>query len=309
MSFKRRSATSPSISRLWYYVWLLSLVPLLLACETQPIPVQLTAPPVKLAVTSQFVPDRGVVVFLTRTFSPLEESPERERDTLSNAFLEKVLVKDAVVTISSGGRVDTLRMLSAGVYGGANVPQSDYARYTLYAHDTLTGETITAAAEMLPPVRFERVEPAVVYSDDEDAYVEIRYAFRDDPAVKNWYLVNYYRKITLDTNVLVPNTFTDGASNRALAFDLIADEDLDSTLFSRDRRLADIGVTDTIGVSVSNISQGYYKFLDLYRRGGSPLTQITGEPIDYPTNVTNGYGYFTTHIPDLHVFDLNKYQQ
>jgi hypothetical protein len=68
-------------------------------------------------------------------------------------------------------------------------------------------------------------------------------------------------------------------------------------------------VSDTIGVSVSNISQGYYEFLDLYGRAGSPLTQITGEPIDYPTNVTNGYGYFTTHVPDLHVFDLNEYQR
>ena len=297
-----------TVSRLWSYVCLCCIVPLLLACETQPIPVQLATPPVRLVVASQFVPDRGAVVFLTRTFSPLEEAPERERDTLSTAFLEKILVRDAVVTLSSGSRVDTLRMLSAGVYGGVTLPQSNYARYSLYAYDPLTGETVTAAAEMLPPVRFERVEPVVVYSDDEDAYVEVRYAFRDDPAVKNWYLVNYYRKITLDPNVLVPNTFTDGTSNQALVFDLITDEKLDGTLFSRDRRLLEIGVTDTVGVSVSNISQGYYEFLERYGRSDNPITRITGEPIDYPTNVTNGYGYFTAHIPDLRVFDLNEYQ-
>ncbi len=295
------------VSRLLSYVFLCGIVPLLLACETQPIPVQLAAPPVRLVVASQFVPDRGAVVFLTRTFSPLEESPERERDTVSTAFLEKILVKDAVVTLSAGGRTDTLRMLSAGVYGGLTVPQRAYARYSLYAYDPLTGETVTAAAEMLPPVRFERVEPALLYSEDEDAYVEVRYAFRDDPAVKNWYLVNYYRKITLDPNVLVPSTFTDGDSNEALAFDLITDENLDGTLFSRDRRLVDIGVSDTIGVSVANISQGYYDFLERYGRSNNPITRIAGEPIDFPTNVTNGYGYFTTHIPDLHVFDLNDY--
>jgi hypothetical protein len=308
MNFKRMNAASSSVSRLPFHVCLCCLVPLLLACETQPIPVQLAAPPVRLVVASQFVPDRGLVVFLTRTFSPLEESPERERDTVSTAFLEKILVKGAVVTLTSGGWSDTLRMLSAGVYGGLTVPQSAYTRYSLYAHDPLTGETVTATAETLPPVRFERVEPALLYSEDGDAYVEIRYAFRDDPAVKNWYLVNYYRKITLDPNVLVPNTFTDGGSNEALAFDLITDENLDGTLFSRDRRLLDIGVTDTIGVSVSNISQGYYDFLERYGRSENPITRIAGEPIDFPTNVTNGYGYFTTHIPDLHVFDLNKYQ-
>ena len=296
------------ISRLPYYVSAMCLGWLLFSCQTEPVPVQLSVPPVRLVVASQFVPDGGVVVFLTRTFSPLEEAPERERDTLTDAFLEKILVRDAVVTLRAGGRTDTLRMLSPGVYGGLTVSQPPYTPYELYARDPLTGETVTAAAETLPPVTFERVEPAIVYSDDEDAYVEVRYAFRDDPAVPNWYLVNYYRRVTLDLNVLTPNTFTDGASNRSLAFDLISDEKLDGTLFSRDRRLAEIGVTDTIGVSVSNISRGYYEFLALYGRSGNVLTQITGEPIDYPTNVTNGYGYFTTHIPDLRVFDLNQYQ-
>jgi hypothetical protein len=135
---------------------------------------------------------------------------------------------------------------------------------------------------MLPPVRFERVEPAVVYPDDQDAYVEVRYAFRDDPAVKNWYLVNYYRTITLDPNVLVPNTFTDGTSNRALSFDLVSDEKLDSTLFSRDRRLLEIGITDTIGVSVSNISQGYFEFLNLYGRGAACLPRSPANPLNIP---------------------------
>jgi hypothetical protein len=259
------------VSRPWSFVCLCCLVPLSFACETQPIPVQLKAPPVKLAVASQFVPDRGVVVFLTRTFSPLEEAPERERDTLSNPFLEKILVKDAVVTLSAGGRTDTLRMLSPGVYGGLTVPQSPYTPYELYAHDPLTGETVTAAAETLPPVTFERVEPAIVYSDDEDAYVEVRYAFRDDPAVQNWYLVNYYRRVTLDLERADAQHVYRRRQQPVPGLRPDLGRKPGRPLFSRDRRLAEIGVTDTIGVSVSNISRGYYEFLALYGRSGNRL--------------------------------------
>lgn len=37
------------------------------------------------------------------------------------------------------------------------------------------------------------------------------------------------------------------------------------------------------------------------------LTQITKEPLSLPTNVEGGLGFFNTHFPDLHFFDLNEF--
>jgi hypothetical protein len=267
--------------------------------------VKLPDQPVRLVVASQFVRDQAVVVALTRTFNPLEWAPQE--DTISGAFREQVLVRDALVTLSYGNQTDTLEMTAPGVYTSINVQLSENIPYTLNAFDPLTGQSVTATADMLPRVRFEKAEPDIVYSDDEDPIVEIYYTFRDDPAVKNWYLVNFYRKVTLDPNILTPDTLITGASNRSLAFELISDDNLSDPLFSGTRRLREVSLTDTIAVSVANVSQGYYEFLNLYGRSGNVITRISGDPIVYPTNVQNGYGYFTTHAPDIRVFDLNEY--
>jgi len=285
---------------------LLFTLPLLFACEPQPIPIKVATPPPKLVVTTQFIPDRTLAVILTRTFSPLEWASEQ--DSTSLAFLEKFLVQDALVTLRYGSTVDTLEMASPGVYTSDRVNQTPYGLYSLFVRDPATGETVTATTQMLPPVRFEEVQPAIVDADDGEATVEVYYRFKDDPAVKNWYLVNFYQRVTLDPKVLTPNTFINGDSNESLAFDLISDERLTDTSFAAIRRLWDVNLGDTIAVSISNVTKDYFEFLKLYQRSGNIVTQISGEPITYPTNVVNGYGYFSTHVPYIRLFDLNQKQ-
>jgi hypothetical protein len=277
---------------------------LLLACEPQPIPITLADPPLKLVVSSQIIPDRIMVVALTRTFSTLEGASQL--DSLSDEFIDKILVQDALVTVGYGNKTDTLRMVSRGIYASANTLQSDYVSYTLYARDPQTGETVTATSAMQPEVRFVRVEPDVVYVDG-DVEVDVSYSFRDDPAVKNWYLVNFYKKINLSRDRLDINNYFGRGSNEELEFDLISDENLKDPDYSALRKLKGVEASDSIAVSISNVSQGYYDFLTLYKRAGNVITRISGEPIEYPTNVVNGYGYFTTHKPDIRFFDLNNY--
>jgi len=136
---------------------------LLPSCEPQPIPIALADPPVKLVVASQIIPDRTMLVSLTRTFGTLEGTAQL--DSLTEEFLDQILVQDAVVTVSYQDKTDTLRMVSPGIYASANTLQTDFGSYTLYAHDPLTGETVTATSVMQPEVRFVRVVPDLVYAD------------------------------------------------------------------------------------------------------------------------------------------------
>lgn len=278
---------------------------LLLSCEPQPIPITLAEPPAKLVVSSQIIPDRVMLVGLTRTFGTLEAAAQG--DSLTDAFLEKILVDSALVTVGYGDKTDTLEMISPGVYAGANVLQETDGSYTLYAHDPKTGETVTATSVMQREVRFDRVTPEVVYRDGE-ATVEISYAFRDDPTVPNWYLVNFYRKVSLGREQLDINNYFERGSNEQVEFDLISDENLKDPEYAALRRLEAVNASDTIAVSIANVSRGYYEFLSLYKRAGNVLTRVSGEPVDYPTNVVNGYGYFTTQVPDIRFFDLNEFE-
>ncbi len=87
---------------------------LLLSCEPPPIPLELDPPPTKLVVSSHLIPDGNLVVVLTRTFGTLEGMSQR--DSVTGAFLKKIIVEDALVTVFYSGKVDTLSMVQPGVY-------------------------------------------------------------------------------------------------------------------------------------------------------------------------------------------------
>ena len=66
----------------------------------------------------------------------------------------------------------------------------------------------------------------------------------------------------------------------------------------------DVTFEDSLMILLSNISEGYYSFLMSRERSGNFLAEATNEPINYPSNVENGLGYFNTHYPSLRFFDL-----
>ncbi len=87
--------------------------------------------------------------------------------------------------------------------------------------------------------------------------------------MKNWYLVNFYQKISVDENNLDINYLFQWGSNKKTQFDLISDEGLKNAYFSTTRNLEEVSLSDTIGVSISSVSQGYYEFLNLYKRSSN----------------------------------------
>jgi len=62
-----------------------------------------------------------------------------------------------------------------------------------------------------------------------------------------------------------------------------------------------------IAYTLSNISPDYYKFLTTWKTSAQLFNQLTGEPINFPTNIKGGYGFFTTTNPDVRIFDLSKW--
>ena len=53
--------------------------------------------------------------------------------------------------------------------------------------------------------------------------------------------------------------------------------------------------------------ESYYEFLKKREKGGNVFTELTNEPINYPSNVKGGFGFFNTHFPDVEYFDLNEF--
>ena len=119
-------------------------LPLLLlfsSCVPEPIDIQITPPEPEIVVASQILPDRVMLVALTRSFSALEI--DAEYDTVSDDFLNDLLVDSAEVMVSFAGRTERLFNLGNGIYGSLNTLQFPNETYTLSVFDSATSKRAT----------------------------------------------------------------------------------------------------------------------------------------------------------------------
>lgn len=278
---------------------------LLYACTPDPIDIEIKVPASKLVISSQIIPEQTIYVSVTRSFSALSNSTVN--NNVSSSFLKEILVEDAFVTVSYFDKIDTLHMVTPGIYTSNYILQYNYGTYVLYVKDHKTGLTVTSSTSLLPRVLFDSIQPALKINV-EDTSVAIDYAFTDIPGVDNWYVINYYvKQSTLDTANLDIATYFGRGSNKLSEFELLSDKIFDDGKYRSRKLLKNISPSDIMAVTLSNISEGYYRFLTTYQKSGNVINQISGEPITYPSNINNGYGYFSAHHPDVRIFELDKY--
>jgi len=276
------------------------------ACIPKPIPVKVKPAEVKLVVASSIIPNRAMFVSLTRSFSGIEN--KQNEDSLSADLAAKILVKNAQITVRYGNRVDTLYKLSDGLYGSINTLLTNFTAYELRARDLETGLEISANTNMLPNVRFDSIKPYKKFST-ADTTCWISFRLSDNTNTENYYVVNYSRKLNKknNTNINIDQVFSNGSASFENYFDLLNDDAFNNGVYRLNKELPGVLPSDSLAVSVANISKGYYEFLSAFKRSGSLINTLTGEPINYPSNVQNGYGYFNAYYPQILFFDMKNY--
>jgi hypothetical protein len=290
-----------------YIFILLSSALLFASCTPEDIDLDIPQAPEGVAVASQLAPDGNgyFILSLSRTFSALSDKKPMITDSTAK-LPEELLVRNAQATLSLDGNEIPLIELSPGVYYTTTLPLNEYASYTLKVTDTEKGRSLTAKAQLLPPVKFDEVSVEKV-SQKEKEYL-LHYAFTDLPGVNNWYVVNFYtkdnRKDSLPENPTDIDYIAKRMLEQRLDFDLIAPEDIVNGQYNITRQFTNDKL-DTFAIALSNISEGYYEFLKAQKKYHSLINQIRGEVINLPTNVQQGYGYFNLHTPDVRVFDLS----
>jgi len=285
----------------------LLLLPLLAAlavgCLPPPIDIDVKPAEPRMTVASQVFGTQGLIVALSRSYSPLDTAGDN--DSLTNDFLNQILVSNALVTVSYGSSTDTLTMISPGLYLNLLTPLNDYTTYTIRAKDPVSGLEVWAATTLMPRVNFDTVFPYI--QRQQDTLVFMRYQLRDNTSEENYYVVNFIKKVQGDSTFDINSVFSAGSNQLLTEFDLLDDQAFENGFLDTETLLTQAGQHDTVAAVVSSITKGYYEFLSAYKRSGSIFNQLTGEPINYPTNVNGGHGYFTLHRQDVHVFDLNDY--
>ena len=265
------------------------------SCRPKPLKIEVESAPPKLVVFSHVVPEKSMIVSLTKSFSALDGFDEND--------ISSVLVSGAVVQIKFDNQLFDFIEINPGIYISYNEAYQVNQEYELII--TYNGETVTAKTTMLPAVPFTNCLPEVI-KNPGDTNVFVNVAFNDVNTNDQWYMVNIYSKGSGSNSLDGVNYFQNG-TNIPVITKLMSDKEFGST-FSQRIELKNVGPNDSIVVTLSSINQKYYDYLKFRGDGGGNLlTQLNLEPIDYPTNIVNGYGFFNAHHPSLELFDLSQF--
>lgn len=266
------------------------------ACLPDPLEVR-NIPVVKpeIVVNTQIVPDGSLVVFLTKTFGALDASNDSDPFDLVRA----ISVDDALVILEGPDSKDTLLFLGNGIYGGINLSLLPGDEYMLHVNSATLG-SVEATTTVSPQVYFESLSLERYFNGFDDTLVQMSYVI-EDPAVKNQYMINVQRfslRGGIAAQLLGPHVYTK----------LIDDTEYDGTVIADTLRATprDYAPGDTVAVFLSNIHQSYYDFMKLRLNNRVGFVEFISEPVNYPSNVKGGRGFFNLHIPDIRLFILEE---
>lgn len=269
---------------------LLALGFLVGSCLPDPLPV--TGIPVlkpEIVVSTQIIPDSSLAVLLTKSFGALDFSDDSDPLEL----IEQIAVDDAVVTVTGPDSTYRLINLGTGVYGGIFIPFQSRASYRLDVTSESLG-SVTATTTVQPPVSFDELITELYFNGFDDTLLQVTHQFAD-PVGKDWYMINVQdlRRQDALENLLNPRSFTR----------LIDDANFDGRNHRESFRVIyrDYYVGDTTAIYLARISEEYYNFMKLRLDNRYSFTEYLSEPVNYPTNVVGGKGFFNLQVPDVRI--------
>lgn len=277
----------------WLYFLPLGIILLLWGCLPEPLDVH-GIPVVKpqIVVSTQIIPDQSLVVLLTKTFGALDASDDSDPEELLN----QIAVNDAVVSITGPDGTYELSALDNGVYGGLIIPFREGDEYELHVNSESLGE-VTARTTVKPLITFDDIRADLIFNGYDDTLAQITYRLTD-PVEQNWYMLNVQEVERQDVveNLLNPRAFTR----------LLDDAEFNGEIYQETFRVfpRDFIPGDTIAVTLSNINKDYHDFIELRLDNRYSFVEYLSEPVNYPSNVQGGKGFFNLYIPDIKTFIL-----
>jgi len=264
------------------------------SCLPDPLEVE-GVPKIKpeIVVSSQILTDQSLIVLLTKSFGALDASDDSDPQELLN----QIAINDALVTITGPAGIDTLNFIESGAYGGLTNLLEGGQRYVLKVTSPTMGD-VSATTLVKPQTRFEEIDATLFFNGFDDTLAQVTYSFQDLPG-KNFYMLNVQRirQENIEERLLNPRAFVR----------LITDEAFDGQPYSENFRVfpTDFSEGDTVAVYLSNISEEYYRFIKLRVDNRFSFVEFLGEPINYPSNVEGGKGFFNLYLPDIRLFALS----
>jgi hypothetical protein len=250
----------------------------------------------KIVVSSQMIPDLAVAVLLTKSIGALDASDDSDPVELLN----QIIVTDAEVTLEGNGASYPMQHVGNGIYGVVGVQLVAGQSYSLFVNSPSMG-SVQATTTVKPLVQFQDIETKM-YFIGRDTLADIFYTI-PDPVGKNWYMMTAQRLTARNIEERILNPWITTKLLDDTSFEGGIKQDNFKLLFD------EVDNGDTLAVLLSNIDKDYYDFMKIREDTRFGLASYLGEPINYPTNVEGGLGFFNLYVPDVRVFILNEEEE
>lgn len=265
------------------------------ACLPEDLPIEnIQQASTKLVVSSAIRPEIGMAVTVTNSVNALDGVTQLEGDQLINA----VAVSGADVSIVRNNRVIGFQESFPGIYTSQEADLIDNGEYELRVIDPNSNSSTTAISLYKKEVTLEKVSATAVKATS-DSLAEITIEFFDIPNEKNWYMATAqpFSEIDFGGSILSDNEvfthmFTDENQPSKRIIETFIALDFDG-----------YKAGDSLLVSFANISKNYYDYLEA-RENNLTGIEFLYEPYNYPTNVENGYGFFSLHVLDQRIVQI-----
>lgn len=276
------------------------------ACRPKPIDIAVPQQTGTITISSVALNDHTIALAAGYSINSLVDLQDSLENEDNNSIPKSLLLDSATVTISENGQMPVnLTRLSAGVFGSRDIKLQEGVKYTLSVADHKKNLAVTANTCFMPKPQLGKIVPEVI-RNTSDSIIRLRVTLNDVKAGDH-YFVFYNTAGNVRSDIL-----GSGFSLSALRtfepkhLELITAEGNANGNIDKTFTLS-VKADDTISVTIGKIDGGYYKYLEAYKRTGFLINQLTGEPINLPTNVSDGYGYFSLYVPERQVFELAKY--
>lgn len=274
---------------------------MLVSCRPTPLDIDIPQDAGEITISSMVPNDKSI--FVAAGYS-IDAHINLEDSTSRSSAQGAMLIDSGIVTISAGGDIpDTLRRYASGIYGRTDLRLKPNVQYTLTVTDLKKGTATTATTVYNPQPVVDSLVPQVIRTS-ADTTIRLHIKLSNVKPGDKYFVC--YNKGGIRNVAGAVISLTNIQSYEPKQIELISGEDAVNGILRRSLPLA-LEHADTVMVQVGKIDDGYFRYLDAYKRSGFLINQLTGEPINLPSNVAKGYGYFALFRPVYTTFYLNRY--
>lgn len=278
---------------------LLFLIILYSSCELLDQPLSVEPAEVKMSLSSLRLGNEGFVISVTKSFSALSAT---SMNNLADSTLQTLFVNRGLVEIRTRNEYQIAEKLQdvPGLYATTFTNWVPGDSLFLTVTDSVSLERVTAKTKIMSNALIDSVH---LLKTDSTRFFDSLYVKLIDPDIEetNYYVLHLY-DFTSFIESQISNDSLFSTTNSPLLYEHnFSDARVDSLIQEFTFTIpSEIG-NDTLLLSLSHIEEGYFRFLDARKRNADGASGLFNEPITFPGNVVNGYGYVSAHFPQFRI--------